>query len=218
MKKNKTSLVFLFITMSLFSQNAEKARDLLDNVSAKMGAYYNMDIGFSSSLVNEDAGIYENDEAPLRGTIIIRNEKYLLDYLGNKFIFDGNKLYVINEEIKEVNISNGAMEEESGFIYPSKLLTFYKEGYRFAWGQLENDKGRKIQYIDLTPIDSNSEIVKVNLGIDAKTNHIYSLIQIGKNGTKTTLIINSFKSNQTISEKLFTFDRDKYLKQKYTID
>jgi len=83
---------------------------------------------------------------------------------------------------------------------------------------MKNLKGRKIQFVDLTPIDSNSDIVKVQLGIDAKTKHIYKLIQIGSNGSKTTFTVTKFKSNQPISEKLFTFDKQKYLQQNYTID
>jgi outer membrane lipoprotein-sorting protein len=218
MKKLGIILIALFISISGFSQDAGKAKKLLNEVSLKMGAYDNMLIGFSSSLTNEEAGINENDEPPIRGVINLKGEKYNLDYLGNKFIFDGNKLYVINNDEKEINITDGDLEEEDGFIYPSKLLTFYKEGYNFAWGKEENKNGRKIQFVDLTPIDSNSDIVKVQLGIDAKTKHIYKLVQIGSNGSKTTFTITKFKSNQAISEKLFTFDKEKYLQQNYTID
>jgi len=70
--------------------------------------------------------------------------------------------------------------------------------------------GRKIQYVKLTPIDTNSEIKQVLLGIDAKTKHIYNLIEIGKNGTRTTLTVNSFKTNEPISKSLFKFDKRKY--------
>ncbi len=41
-------------------------------------------------------------------------------------------------------------------------------------------KGRKIQYVKLNPIDTNSEIKHVLLGIDATTKHIYNLIEVGK--------------------------------------
>ena len=85
-------------------------------------------------------------------------------------------------------------------------------------GKLTNMSGRKIQFVELTPIDSNSEIVKVDLGIDAKSKHIYQLIQQGANGAKTTLTINQFKSNQNISELLFQFDKAKYEKLDYIID
>jgi hypothetical protein len=39
------------------------------------------------------------------------------------------------------------------------------------------------------------------MGIDVQTKHIYNLIEMGKNGTKTTLTVNSFKTNQPLSKK-----------------
>ncbi len=98
-----------------------------------MGAYKNMYIAFSSTLSNEDAGIKEGDEPPIRGEINLQGEKYNLNYLGNNFIFDGKKLYVINHDEKEIAITDGDLDGDDGFIYPSKLLTFYKEGYNFKW-------------------------------------------------------------------------------------
>ena len=218
MKKIGILFLSLFITTITFSQEAEKAKALLDEVSAKMGAYKNMYIGFSQTLSNEDAGIKEGDEPPIRGDINLEGEKYSLDYLGNKFIYDGKKLYVINKEEKEISITDGDLEGDDGFIYPSKLLTFYKEGYNFKMGKLKTINGKKIQFVTLNPIDSNSDIVKVELGIDAKTKHIYKLIQTGSNTSKTTFTITKFKSNQTLSENFFKFDKEKYLSQNYTID
>ena len=69
MKKIGILFLSLFITTIAFSQNDEKAKSLLDEVSTKMGAYENMYIGFSQTLSNEDAGIKEGDEPPIRGEI-----------------------------------------------------------------------------------------------------------------------------------------------------
>lgn len=217
MKKIGLLFIGLCISISAMGQtNSSEAKKLLDEVSNKMGTYRNMVIGFNSSLINKEAGI--TNDPPIRGEITLSGEKYNLDYLGNTFIFDGKKLVVINQDEKEVSINNGNLDEEDGFIYPSKLLTFYKEGYNYQMGALKNSNGRKVQYIDLTPIDSNSDIVKVQLGIDAKTKHIYKLTQIGSNGAETTFTITKFKSNQPISAQLFSFDRNKYAKQGYYID
>ena len=217
MKKLGILFIGLFISLNVIAQDTSKdAKKLLDEVSAKMGAYDNMIIGFNSSLINKEAGI--TNDPPIRGEITLAGEKYNLNYLGNNFIFDGKKLVVVNQEEKEVTISDGDLEEEDGFIYPSKLLTFYREGYNFSMGELKNNKGRKVQFIDLTPIDSNSDIIKVRLGIDAKTKHIYKLVQIGSNGAETTFTITKFKNNQSISENLFSFNKEKYLKQGYFID
>ncbi len=217
-KRNVWLLIVVFISSYGFSQETEKAKQLLDDVSEKMGAYTNMQIGFSTSLVNKEAGINEGDEEPIKGKILLEGEKYNLDYLGNTFIYDGKKLYVINHDEKEISTNEGDLSEDDGFIYPSKLLTFYKEGYNYKMGKLISMKNRKIQFIELTPIDSNSEIIKINLGIDPKTKHIYQLIQIGANGAQTTLTINQLKSNQEISNSVFSFDKEKYEKLDYLID
>lgn len=219
MKNLGIVLISFFMTLQLLGQNTDEAKLLLDAVATKMEAYENMGINFSQTLVNEDAGIYEGDEPPIVGEITLQQEKYMLEYLGNTFIFDGFTMYVINEEEKEVTVSKGDIDGEDGFIYPSKLLTFYKEGYTYAMGKLKKKSGRNLQFVYLFPIDSESDITKVELVIDLKTKHIYQLIQTGGNGSKTTFTITTFKPNQKLSEKVFSFDTQKYSeKNGYTID
>ena len=48
------------------------------------------------------------------------------------------------------------------------------------------------------------------MGIDIETKHIYKIIETGKNGTSTTITVNSFKTDQPLSKTLFTFDANKY--------
>ena len=218
MKKTGILFLSLFIATVAFAQSAEKAKSLLDEVSAKMGAYENMYIGFSQTLSNEEAGIKEGDEPPITGEINLKGEKYSLNYLGNHFIYDGAKLYVINHDEKEISISDNDLSDDDGFIYPSKLLTFYKEGYNLEMGKLQNIKGKKIQFVTLNPIDSNSEIIMVELGIDVKTKHIYKLIQTGINASKTMFTITEFKKNEDLSESFFSLNKTKYLSDNYTID
>lgn len=210
-------ILFLGITTISFAQD-NKAKILLDEVSSKMTSYTNLYIEFESSLSNEDAGIKEGDEPPMKGKIFLEGEKYNLDYLRNTFVFDGKKLYVINHDEKEIAINDGDFDAEDGFIYPSKLFTFYKEGYRFKLGKTKTAKGKKIQLIELTPIDSNSDIVKVELEIELKSKHIYKLTQIGSNTSKTTLTITLLETNKALSLGAFSFDKDAYLKKNYSID
>ena len=49
------------------------------------------------------------------------------------------------------------------------------------------------------------------------SDHIYKLIETGQNGTKTTITVNSFKTNQPLSKSLFTFDEQKYVDEGYYI-
>ncbi len=198
-------LLFLAIGMTGFAQNDAKAKSLLNEVSAKIKAYKNISLDFKYELNN----VSENINQETRGDVVIEGEKYKLNVLGVTRIFDGDTLYTISPEDEEVTISSDNSDEE-GTITPSKMLSFYEEGYTFKMDIIQNVKGRKIQYVKLNPMDTNSEIKHVLLGIDATTKHIYNLIEVGKNGTKTTLTVNSFQTDQPISKTLFTFDESKY--------
>ncbi|WP_299523793.1 outer membrane lipoprotein carrier protein LolA [Winogradskyella sp.] len=198
-------LVFLGLGMIGFAQSDAKAEALLDEVGSKIKTYRNISLDFKYELNN----VSENIKQETRGDVVIEGEKYKLNILGVTRIYDGKTLYTISPEDEEVTISSDNTEDE-GTITPSKMLSFYEEGYTFKMDIVQNVKGRKIQYVKLSPMDTNSEIKHVLLGIDATTKHIYNLIEVGKNGTKTTLTVNSFQTDQPISKTLFTFDESKY--------
>ncbi|MGB1268631.1 MAG: LolA family protein [Flavobacteriaceae bacterium] len=204
MKKYLVIIITLISSIS-FSQNAAKAKQYLEDVSKNVKNYKNISIDFKYSLKNEA----ENIEQNTKGNVYLKGENYLLNLMGVTRLHDGKKSYTINSEDEEITITNSS-DEDTEAITPSKMLTFYKEGYTYAWDKKLPIKGRSIQYIKLTPIDSNSEIKYVLLGIDTSTKNIYNLIENGKNGTVTTLTVNSFKTNQPLSESLFIFDRNKY--------
>ena len=98
------------------------------------------------------------------------------------------------------------------------MLTFYKKDFSYKWDIVQQVKGRKIQYIELKPTKQASDIKLILLGIDTTTKHIYNLIQIGKNESKTTITINEFKTNQPLSVNEFIFNEDKYKKLVYYIN
>lgn len=201
--RNTITLLFLTLALNSFSQNKGKA--LLNEVSLKVKSYQNISIDFKYVLENTKEKIKQET----RGDVVLQGEKYKLNILGVTRLYDGKKLYSISPEDEEVTISSHNEDSEDN-ITPSKMLSFYENGYTYALDIEQNVQGRKIQYVKLTPIDSNSEINYILLGIDAQTKHIYTLIQIGKNGTKTTLTVNSFKTNEPLSKTLFTFDANKY--------
>jgi outer membrane lipoprotein-sorting protein len=193
------------------AQNSAKAKSLLDEVYNKVKSYDNIFVDFKYSLNNEEANI--NTET--RGDVTMQGDKYLFNYLGSKQIYDGKKVYTVVPENEEVTIEEKLDDENT--ITPSKMLTFYKQGHNYDWDILQNVQGRKIQFVKLTPIDTHSEIKFILLGIDVETKHIYKLIETGKNGTKTTITVNSFKIDQPLSKTLFTFDENKYKNDGYYI-
>lgn len=206
MMKNISILMIAILSVfSVNAQDATKAKTLLNEVSSKVKSYDNMVIDFKYSLENSA----ENMSQETRGDVSINGNKYVLNLMGTTQIFDGKKIYTIIPEDQEINISNYVAEDDNN-ITPSKMLTFYQEGYTYKWDITQDIKGRKIQYIKLTPIDSNADVKNILLGIDSQTKHIYNLIQTQDNGTKITITIKSFKTNQPLAKNLFSFNEDRY--------
>lgn len=198
-------IIIGLMSITLPAQNADKAEALLQEVSSKIKTYKNISIDFKYALNNQS----ENISQETRGSVVLEGDKYILNILGATRIFDGKTLYTISPDDEEVTISSDNSEDEDT-ITPNKMLSFYTDGYSYAMDIVQNISGRKIQYVKLSPIDSNSDISYILLGIDANTKHIYNLIEIGKNGTRTTLTVNSLKTNEALPKSLFSFDKEKY--------
>ncbi|MBJ2175727.1 outer membrane lipoprotein carrier protein LolA [Aureibaculum sp. A20] len=205
MRKIITTVILILSISFAFAQDDAKAKKLLDDVSNKISKYENIYVQFKYNLDNTKEKVHQET----RGDVTMKGDLYNVNFLGTNQFFDGKKTYTIITEDEEVNISD-AEDNEEGTITPSKFFTFYKNGFNYKWDILQNMSGRKIQYVKLIPIDSNSDIKQILLGVDINTNHIYKLIETGNNGTVTTLTVSEFKTNQAISKTLFTFDKSKY--------
>jgi len=213
MKKLIIVFVTIFVSTVAFAQEDAKAKKLLDDVSEKISTYKNIYVEFKYNLENTQENVHQET----RGNVTMKGDLYNVNFLGTNQLFDGKKTYTIITEDEEVNISD-AEDNEEGTITPSKFFSFYKNGFNYKWDILQNMNGRKIQYVKLMPIDSNSEIGHILLGVDVNTNHIFKLIETGKNGTVTTLTISTFKTDQPISKTLFVFDEAKYKNDGYIIN
>lgn len=197
----KITFFSLFVGTSVAAQNHDpNAKSLLSEVKSTISGYENVNISFKYVLENAEENIYQET----KGEVTLKDEKYVLEILGTKRIFDGNNLYTISLEDEEVTISSYINEIENT-ITPNNLLSFFDEGYNYKLDILQKKYGVEIQYIKLTPIDSNSEIKYVLLGIETNTKHIYNLIEIGKNNTKTTLTVLNFKFNISLLKSFFSF-------------
>lgn len=202
----KIAILLCVISFGLtWGQEAQRAKKLLDEVTAKAKSYENISIDFRYSLVN----LKENINQESKGTVILQGDLYHLNFMGMTKIFDGKLTYTINPEDEEVTISKFDDKDENA-ITPSKMLTFFNKGYNYAWDILQDVKGRKIQYIKLIPISSKDPRKEILIGIDTQTKHIYNLIEVDRKGTKTTLTVNAFKVNQPISKNQFTFVASRY--------
>lgn len=206
MIKGRVQTIVVCLVMMCFAfAKAQTAQDLLKDVNAKITSYDNIGIDFKYALTNDDEGVNQIT----KGSVVMQGDKYALQLMGTTQIFDGAKVYTIVPEDEEVTIS-AISDQDDDAITPSRMLSFFNDGYTQKMDVSQNVKGRTIQYVKLMPIDSNSDVKHSLLGVDKQTKHIYKLIITQKNGTSITITVNSFKTNQPIAKNTFAFDESKY--------
>jgi outer membrane lipoprotein-sorting protein len=200
-----TLFILLFTSLFTQAQDAQKAKKLLDEVSAKIKSYDNISLEFRYSVTN----LQEQFSQDSRGDLTVQGDKYVFNFMGTTEIFDGKKKYTIIPEDEEVSIENFDPKKDKNFT-PSKILTFFNSGYSYAWDKLLLLSGKKVQFIKLKPLDPKDERKEILLGVDNVTKNIYQLIETRKDGTRTELTVTSLKTNQPISKNHFTFAESKY--------
>jgi len=97
MKKLLQIIAILFISFNLQAQNSEKARNLLDQVSAKVKSYSNISIDFKYSLTNPK----ENLNQESKGSVVMQGNKYVLNFMGITKIYDGKKSTALFPKMKK---------------------------------------------------------------------------------------------------------------------
>ena len=147
----KTVLTITLLFIAVSSIRAQDTKSLLAEVSNKVRNYENIQIDFKYSLENTR----ENVKQDTKANITLKGDNYVLNMLGVTRMFDGKTIYTIVPEDEEVTISDYSKEEDKS-ISVSDMLTFYENGYNYKMDIQQNIRGRKIQFIKLSPIDSST--------------------------------------------------------------
>ena len=196
---------FIGMTVSVMGQTSLEAKKLLESASQQMESYDNIVFDFSYVLNNRMEQINQENS----GQVTVADEKYKLNFLDAIQLFDGVALYTIVPENEEITITQADQEEDFG-INPNELLRFYKKGYDYHWDISQRVKGKNIQFIKLIPTQDDGDLRSLLIGIDTQKNHIYKLIEVGDNGTVTTLTINEMEVDSALPENFFVFNEDDY--------
>lgn len=203
---NRVLFLLVFIINISYSQTSIEGKNLLTQVSDKMGSYSSIQFDFSYVLNNRKEQI--NQES--FGKITVSEDLYKLDFLDATQLYDGDLIYTIVPENEEITITNPDDELNEYTISPSYLLSFYKEGFDYQWDIKQFIRNKNIQFIKLVPVDENTDIQYLLVGVDIDTKHLFRIIEIGNNGTQTILTIEEMKTNVSLPINFFQFEKKDY--------
>lgn len=212
MKKILTKIAFsiLFIGAVGFinaQKIDQKSKQILDAVTANYNAQKNtyfkftFGSGTNGKVTKTEPGIY-----------YAAGDKYKLKIMGTEQIFDGKKIYNINDEDMEVTIAKPNSSDT--MFSPINYLTSYRKDFNVAYVGKKSVNGVNTDFIKLTPIKDNG-LKYVYLFVNSAKKQMVKLEQHGSNNDVAVIAIKEYKENQSLSSEMFTFDKSKY--QNYII-
>ena len=184
-------------------QDAEST-EILKELSKKISAYKSISIDFTFRSEKNEKLVDE-----IKGSTIIKGEKYVLKTTQQEIYCDGINLWNYLPEQKEVTVSLFDKNDNSQMMNPVKIIQNYEKSYKSAFIKETIEKGVLIQVIDLTPTKTTS-YYKVRLTLDKNKNQIMRLTVYEKQGMQYVYIVNKFEVNQTLSDTQFVFDTAKF--------
>jgi outer membrane lipoprotein-sorting protein len=202
-------LVFLFGSFNpTYAQSADsKADKILKKLKTKYDAYRSIEVNFNLLI-----DIPEEEELNQTGKIIQQGEMYMVDLPDQALYSNGEVLWVHLKNNEEVQI-NDLEEGAADMLSPKDMLNMYdSDEFEYAYVGDTNEKGSTLQQIEFKPQDEFSDYSKIRMYISPKDNELAKVIVFSKDGSRYTMTINKFSSNQTYLTDVFTFNMSKYPK------
>ena len=181
----------------------KKAREILDQVSAKAKSLKNMKFEFTYNMIDPKHKINET----LKGTIVMMGQKFNLSFMGRTIISDGTTVWTYDKNANEIQISN--VDPKNDALNPGKLLTSYDKSYKAKLIKTETVAGKVIHIIDITPI-AGKAFYKIRLTIDKAEMRVTSGTVYNKDNKTYTYTVNKFTANVQATDDMFKMDSKKY--------
>lgn len=207
MKNIFLTTAVLFLAMLLTAQQDPKAKEILDEVSAKTRTFKTISADFSFSMENKEMSISEKND----GSIKLKGQKYLVDLpgLGVKVYSDGTTSWSYMKQGNQVTISN-IEDAGSELMDPSSLFSIYEKGFTSKFVAEKNAGGKPVYQIDLFPDKKEYEVSKILIEINKTTMMIQSAQLFGTDGNTYGIVVKKMESNKDFPDSEFVFDAKKF--------
>lgn len=207
MKKIVWIVALLGLTMLVWAQEDEKAKNILDEVSAQTKDIKSMSASFVFSMVNEEMDIDETNA----GTIKIKGRKYCVQLpdLGVKVFCDGETVWNYMKDGNQVTISS-LENEGSELMDPSSLFSIYERGFRSEFIDEKSEGGKTLYHINLFPDTDTYDVTKIEVTIDKAAMMINSATLYSTDGNLYGILVKEMDTNAGFEDSDFVFNEADY--------
>jgi len=205
MKIKISALILLLLIV--VNVNAQSGKTILDNASRA----YNGAGVITATFTIETEDVKAKTTYSQDGKAYLKGDKFKIELVDGITWFDGTTQWVYVKASDEVNISTPT-GEELATVSPAILLNTYKSGFKLNnKGELK-ENGKTVYSVEMVPESKKSEFSKMVVNIDKTTSLFTSIKMYGKNGMNSRLIVKNLKTNTTVPDNTFIFNKKDYPK------
>ena len=200
--------VFTFLSLTVSAQKDAVAKQLLDQIGAKVKASKGILVNITLTSKNNKGKTLGAKQIALQ----MKGDKYLLKEGKMEILCDGVNIY----NFDGVNsISKSSVAESDKTLSPQKLLSGnYDKDFNFKLLSQDNAKAT----IELYPIDKRKSFQKVTLVINKQQSALSSALILDKSNNMTDVKVGSINYAASLNDKIFLFNRAKYPKNAEIFD
>ena len=181
------------------------AKKVLDAVSLKFKSFKSALAKFVYKVENSAGKVLSKKS----GQVAMKGTKYKVTFAGQEIFCDGTNVWSFDKGANEVTITK--LDPSGSSITPQKLFTnFYDKDFLYKMNGERKEGGKTVQEIEMTPNDKSKPFHKVYLLIDKAGKTIYSTKVLEKTGNRYEYTVSSLKSNASVPDASFVFDKTKY--------
>lgn len=208
MKKLYGVIAALFLVFNFAQAQDAAAKKVLDGVSAKVKGMKGITANFTIASVTSKG----KSNGTKSGTISIKGKKYFLKQGKMEVISDGKTVWNYDGS-STITVSSAS--ENTNTLSPQNLLSnFYDKDFTY---KLISSKGN-VYEIEMYPTDKRKNFEKVTVYVDKAQNLITKAKITDKAKNTVQFTMSNLKTNATINDKVFVFNRAKYPKDVEVLD
>lgn len=199
------TITAFFVVLSGFAQNTDGgAIELLKKVSAKYQAYASMQFHYTLKTTKDGKTLSTS-----QGDFALKGNKYRTTFSDQTYFCDGTSIWNYQKSSNEVSVYEYDPSDDENMMNPQIILKNWEKQFRAKYIRDEFNNNISTALIDLTPKTTQS-YYRIRLFINKANNQILRIALYEKDNTIYTYHIEQFKTNVTLADSYFVFDKSKY--------